>query len=221
MRFWKHRNTRLIAAGCLAVVVCYTLLDLYWPGRQRLNEFDPDEVARLDTEMWRSYYDRRQFLMFFQLGELMRSQYGMMPIRSTVTSYHAAKAAFVFKDGKKREDYEQALPNLESFFSSIASRTDQRVDVRSCAVTELEWWIVHRERANHAPGELARSLAIAASTFYALQAERFEQYGRYRAEAMAIRDSRAEAGGVSEEDWARIGGLLQQSWRSLHAAVNE
>jgi hypothetical protein len=31
-----------------------------------LREFDPDAVARLETDMWRSYYDRRQILLFFQ-----------------------------------------------------------------------------------------------------------------------------------------------------------
>jgi hypothetical protein len=43
---------------------------------------------------------------------------------------------------------------------------------------------------------------------------------RRRAEAMEIRDSKADQGGVNEEDWRRIDELLQQSWRSLHAAVN-
>jgi hypothetical protein len=37
---------------------------------------------------------------------------------------------------------------------------------------------------------------------------------------MAIRDTKAEQGGVTEEDWRRIDELLNGSWRSLHAAVN-
>jgi len=37
---------------------------------------------------------------------------------------------------------------------------------------------------------------------------------------MEIRDTRADAGGVTEEDWRRIDELLHGSWRSLHAAVN-
>lgn len=41
-----------------------------------------------------------------------------------------------------------------------------------------------------------------------------------RAEAMEIRDTKAEQGGVAEEDWARIDDLLHRSWRSLHHAVN-
>ena len=45
------------------------------------------------------------------------------------------------------------------------------------------------------------------------------EHGRLRAEAMTIRDNKAEAGGVTEEDWRRINELLRQSWRSLAAAV--
>jgi hypothetical protein len=40
-----------------------------------------------------------------------------------------------------------------------------------------------------------------------------------RAEAMTIRDTKAEAGGLTEADWARINELLKESWRSLAQAV--
>jgi len=45
------------------------------------------------------------------------------------------------------------------------------------------------------------------------------EHGRLRAEAMAIRDTKAEQGGVTEADWAKINELLRQSWRSLAQAV--
>ena len=51
---------------------------------------------------------------------------------------------------------------------------------------------------------------------YNLPKEVFLEHGRLRAEAMEIRDSKAETGGVSEEDWQKIDELLHQSWRSLH-----
>ena len=47
------------------------------------------------------------------------------------------------------------------------------------------------------------------------------EHAALRAEAMLIRDDRAEQGGVTEEDWQRIDGLLRRSWRSLYRAVNE
>jgi hypothetical protein len=53
-----------------------------------------------------------------------------------------------------------------------------------------------------------------------MPAERFTEHARLRAEAMTIRDTKAEAGGVTEADWARIDELLHASWQSLFNVVN-
>ena len=45
------------------------------------------------------------------------------------------------------------------------------------------------------------------------------EYGRYRAEAMTIRDTKAAAGGVTEADWHDIQTDLLISWQSLWKAV--
>src|SRR5205085_12089234 len=89
------------------------------------------------------------------------------------------------------------------------------------AQLELEWWIVHRERKAHQPGDLARALAATAAEIYRVPAARLAGHARLRAEAMTIRDDTAATGGVAEADWARIDQLLHESWRSLHQAVNE
>jgi hypothetical protein len=41
--------------------------------------------------------------------------------RSNVVAYQAARAVFVFKEGKSRVDYDKALPNLVSFYTAIRS----------------------------------------------------------------------------------------------------
>src|SRR5437667_353927 len=102
----KYIAIIVIVATGLAVWIA---VDLWRPVSQNLRQFDPEEVARLDTDMWRSYYDR----------------------------------------------------------------------------------------------------------------ERFAEHARYRAEAMVLRDHRAEANGASESDWQTIHGLLRHSWTSLWHALNE
>jgi hypothetical protein len=87
-------------------------------------------------------------------------------------------------------------------------------------VWKLECWIIHRERATHAAGDLDRALAELQAEIYQMPLDRFLEHGRLRAEAMTIRDTKAEAGGVSEEDWKRIEDLLHQSWRSLKTVAN-
>ena len=112
----RSRRTRKIVVRVivlvLALLICVVLYDLYFPRTTHMREFDPDEVSRLETAMWRSYYDKQRLRLFNELSELLRTQYHMPLIRSNSTAYDAANAAFVFKQGKQRADYEKALPDL-------------------------------------------------------------------------------------------------------------
>ncbi len=209
----------LIAVAVLQITV-WIVLDLYTPHKVDIRDFDPDEVARLDTAMWRSYYDRRQIKLYGELTELLAKQYRLNFWRRQFMAIRAAKAAFVFKDGKNRAEYERALPDLEKFYEDIRDISVSEFDARKAARLELEWWIVHRERKNHPPGSLSKALAETAAAVYNLPADKFKEHADLRAEAMDIRDTKAEQGGVSENDWARIDELLHRSWRSLHTAVN-
>jgi hypothetical protein len=204
-----------------AALAGWILYDLNKTVKVDIRAFDPDEVARLDTAMWRSYYSRHRFQLFREATELLGEQYHLPFWRRQLVAYYAAKSAFIFKDGKSREDYEKALPDLEKFYSEIRSVSTTDFDVDKAARLELEWWIVHRNRAQYQPGDLARALADAASAIYNVPADQLLGYGDLRAEAMVIRDSQAEAGGVSEEDWQKIDDLLHGSWRSLHEVVNK
>ncbi|MBV8855937.1 MAG: hypothetical protein JOZ96_28730 [Acidobacteria bacterium] len=207
-------------AVLIIALLIWAGFDLYAPRRTSLRDFDPDEVARLETAMWRSYYSRQRVKLFREMTELLRTQYRLPLLRSNAVAYRAAKAAFVFKDGHSRADYERALPDLVSFYQSIRAVSDTDFDVERAARLELEWWIVHRERRAHAPGDLDRALADLQAELFRVPADRLAEHARLRAEAMTIRDDKADAGGVNEEDWRRIDELLHQSWRSLHAAVN-
>lgn len=210
---------KLIVIAILAAIIGWVAYDLYAPRTAHLREFDPDEVARLETAMWRSYYDKQRLRLFNQLSELLRSQYNMPLIRSNRVAYYAADAAFVFKRGKQRSDYEKALPALIKFYESVRQMSDIPFDVNRAARLELEWWIIHRQRASHAPGDLSRALAELQAEMYRVPMERLTEHADLRAEAMTIRDTKAEQGGVTEADWARIDELLHRSWRSLSTVV--
>src|SRR5258705_1587234 len=215
----RKKRVLLICLLVLFAISAWVLYDLYAPRTAHLREFDADEVARLETAMWRSYYEKAQVRLFKQLSELLRTQYDMPLIRSNQVAYYAANAAFVFKDGKQRSDYEEALPDLVKFYQSLRNMSDIPFDADRAARLELEWWIIHRERAKHPPGDLERALAELQAEIYRIPIERLLEHGRLRAEAMTIRDTRDDTGGVTEADWARIDELLHQSWRSLAIGV--
>jgi hypothetical protein len=216
----KRRRVLKILAIIVLVVSAWVLFDLYGPRSSNLRRFDPGEVGRIEAAMWRSYYEKHEARLFNQLTELLRTQYNLPFIRSNKVAYNAARAAFVFKKGRSREDYEKALPYLVDFYRDIRNVSEGEFDVDKAARLELEWWIIHRQRKQHAPGDLERSLAELAAELYRVPAERVTEHARLRAEAMDIRDTKAESGGVTEADWAKIEELLRGSWQSLYTAVN-
>jgi hypothetical protein len=202
------RRFALAAAGLIAVWIAY---DFAVPGRHDLRDFDPHEVGREETAMWRSYYDHRPVKLFAELATLLRHQFHVPFWRSCLGAFYAARSAVVFQKGHDRAEYEQALPDLVRYYSLIRRASATPFDVDRVAALELEWWIVHRQRDHHPPGDLDRALAQLQAAIYQRPEADFARHARLRAEAMLIRDG----GG----DWGRIASLLDGSWVSLRDAV--
>jgi hypothetical protein len=212
---------RKIVLAALSLSLVLAAADLFWPLHRDLRQFDPMELGRLETAMWRSYYDRKPVKLFFELAEMLRTQYEFPWLRSYLGAYYAAKAAFDFKDGKQRADYEKALPALESYFAAIRRTGNIEFDVPYAAKVELEWWIVHRERERYGKEALDKACADATAAIYLVSPDSTLEHGRLRADAMVIRDVQAAAGGVREEDWAQIDELLKGCYRSLKRVIRQ
>jgi hypothetical protein len=217
----KRKIFRRFFFGALAIFAVYAAADLFWPVNTDLRQFDPVALGKLETDMWRSYYDRKPFKLFFELTEMLRTQYKFPWLRSYLGAYYATKAAFVFKDGKQRADYEKALPALESYFATIRRTGNIPFEVPNAAKLELEWWIVHRQREQYGKAALDTACADAAAAIYLVSPDSTLEHGRLRADAMVIRDDQAAAGGVREEEWAQIDRLLQGCYRSLRRVVTQ
>ena len=208
---------RRVLPGIFLLLIGWITVDLNLRPKHSLREFDPIEVARLDAEMWRSYYERKPLKLFSQLAQLMRSQYGAPFWQSWLLAGYAGRAAFVFKDGHSRTDYARALPHLRNFYTGINRLTDNGFDVEKVANMELEWWIIRREQGNYVSADWERILADEAAGFYHLPDQRFAAHARLRVRAMLLRDSLGHE--ITEHDWQRIQVLLEESWLSLYNNV--
>ncbi|HEY4791895.1 MAG TPA: hypothetical protein VIJ05_11285, partial [Actinomycetes bacterium] len=194
----------------------WAVAELARPRRVDIRTFDPDEVARLETAMWRSYYDRRRLPLFGQLVALLQGQFHLQPLRAVAMAGLAARAAAVFQVGASHADYRRALPYLERYYRGIRAVSEVPFDPARAARLELEWWIVHREVDDHPPGDLEAALADLAAELYQVPAERLWAHASRRAEAMTIRDRTARrAVGVLENDWDRIEAVLWVAWKAL------
>jgi hypothetical protein len=194
----------------------WAAVELARPRPTDIRVFDPDEVARLETAMWRSYYDRRRLPLFGQLVALLQGQFHLQPLRAVALAGLAARAGAVFQVGASHDSYRRALPYLERYYAGIRAASEVPFDPRRAAELELAWWIVHREVDDHPPGDLEAALADLAAELYQVPAERLGVHAARRAEAMTIRDrtSRREIG-VLDDDWDRIEAVLWVAWKAL------
>jgi hypothetical protein len=217
----RRQNRRGVLAAVLLLLLAWVVADLGWPVRSDIRSFDYHEIARMDAHMWKSYYARQPVKLFGQLARLLREQYGAPFLRSYLIAYYAARAAFLFKAGHNRPEYEKALPPLTRLYAQINRMSYEPIDADQAARLELEWWIIHRQREHYRPGDLEWALARTAAAIYHQPAEAMLPHARYRASAMHIRDTKAINGGLQAHDWRQIEALLLNSWRELWEAVQE
>lgn len=203
----------------LALLV-WIAVDVFGQHQHSIRQFDPIEVARLETAMWRSYYARNAPRLFWQMAGGLRSQFHAPFWRSFGLAYQATKAAFVFKRGASEADYARALPTLTTYYQSIQNLTEERFDVPDMARLELNWWVVHRQRDRYSYDDLAQALAQTAGALYNLPANQFVRYGQLRADAMRLCDEAGrKPGGATNADWQRIEEELTAAWGELHTVV--
>ena len=217
----RKKTTRWFWRGALLALLVWIATDVFVPQTHSLRQFDPANVARLETDLWRSYYDRRPVLLFWQLAGGLRQQFHAPFWRSFGLAFQATKAAFVFKQGRSRADYQKALPVLIDYYRSIQELSTKQFNVRRVAVLELNWWIVHRQRDRYTYADLADALALTSAALYNRPAPAFAPYAQLRADAMRLCDDAGQLPkGAAEADWQRIEQALNRAWKTLHDVVD-
>jgi hypothetical protein len=188
-----------------------------WPRRADLRAFDSAGMARLETAMWRDYYEKRYGALFYHLYELSRTQFGFSPLDSLRIALSAAKAAKAFQPTRTRGEAAAALPELAAYYALLRPAAPAAFDTDKLARLELDWWQARREAAG--PRDYGRTIAEVAALTYGKSPDdpAIAASGVARAEAMAYRDARRE--GMTERDWAEIERQLLRACKLLKAGI--
>jgi len=201
----------VLAVGAAGIYLC-------WPRKADLRAFDPAEMARLETAMWRDYYERHYPRLFYHLYELSRTQFGFSPLDSFRIALSAAQAAKTFQPTRSRAEADAALPPLVTYYRLLQAAAPAAFDVNETARLELDWWQARREKIG--PKDYGRTVAeVAALTFGKSRDDpAMLESGIVRAEAMAYRDARYKS--MTEANWSEIETQLLRAYRLLKASVN-
>jgi len=183
-----------------------------WSGADMMG-FNPQEMGRLESAMWRSYYEGHWLQLACQTMEGACGQYRFSWWDGSRSSLHAARAALFFR---KNTDDPRCLPELDQYYAIISKATGQKFDIRAAAALELEWW--KERRQNVAPKDYAKTIARATALVYGVPEGTVLPAAMMRAEAMAYRDARRD-GKMSDADWQEIARQLMLAYASLKEVV--
>ena len=208
------RKTVILA---LALVVAASGAYAAWPRHADLRGFEPAEIARLETAMWRDYYDKRYVGLFGHLYQVSRTQFGFSPLDSFQIALAAAQAASAFQPTHSREAANTARLPLETYYGLLTSAVPGGFDVAEAARLELDWWQARREAAG--PDLFGVTVARVSAIIYGKPVDdpSLLTAGIGRAEAMAYRDELGEA--MTDPDWSEVECRLRRAYWSLKAAV--
>ncbi|HEX5148854.1 MAG TPA: hypothetical protein VFW02_07220 [Candidatus Limnocylindrales bacterium] len=184
-------------------------------------DFDPDELARLETRMWKAYYRHQPFRLFVLLVRALRAQASVSWPQALRASLLLTRAAAGF--ARATGDYERFASDIGRGYRMLG--LPDHVDVEAVARHELRWWVVRREIGLAAGEAAGDSITDLYAALYDVPRESVAEAGRLRGLAAEVRDRGAGADpdgprGAGAAYWPEVARLLRDSYRSLRAALD-
>jgi hypothetical protein len=180
--------------------------------------FDPERMARLETEGWRAYYDRKWLRAFFLLATLCREQFRLPYLASLRAAYYATRASLAFAPKRNRPELARAY--LRKFYRLARPALDFAFEPERVADLELRYWVVHRElvdAADKAP--LERSLAELHAAIFGTGVEAMAESGVRRAAAATAVDRITSRRSTDvAADWREVEENLRAAYRLIAEA---
>jgi hypothetical protein len=202
--------------GAIVAVAAVAAAYVAIPRRADLTRFNPSAMARLETAMWRHYYEQRYPALLLDLYEAARREQGFSPLDSARIALAAARAAKSFQPSTSRAEAEAAMPFLVSYFRLLSPAAPVAVPTEEAARTELAWWQARREAVS--PEQYGAIIARVSTLLYGVDNADIRRSGIIRAQAMDYRD--VHSADMTEADWAAIEDRLQVAYGLLKRAVS-
>jgi len=170
---------------------------------------EPKRMATCETKMWRAFAEDDRKEIATQFVFLLKDQYGLSLAESASISAELGKAASQLDSSAGSEA--RALAALEEAYESISRESGLEFDSKKAARAELDSWTTWAKGdGEEAQANAAKSISEVYATVYGGMRPEFEEAGRLRAEALALRHE-----GGKDADWIQIESLLKQSYSKV------
>ena len=185
-----------------------------------IRTFDPARVARLETENWEAYYQKRW-------GRLLQVSVGMVQEAFGLNLWQALQGAYLVGRAEMAaapfpdNDVPKAEAYMRRFYGMVKRIHHENFDVDQAARLEVNWWVVHRQNfLKEDSGPLVEALIELYSATFHQPRERVYAAAFHRAEAMRYSDQWVNGSRASGDPLlAQVEAELLKSYTALRAAV--
>jgi len=162
-----------------------------WRATWGPRSFDPVRLGEQETTAWASYY-RHEWLTFLRAAVgMVRTGFGMGPVRTVVGAYHVLRANQLWAPYPDN-DPDRARASMRRFYTLVSRDLELSLDPVRASELEVEWWRLHREH-QHDPDVLEEALVQSLVDLYAyvydVPPESVREAARFRVEAMDHSDA--------------------------------
>jgi hypothetical protein len=185
-----------------------------------IRTFNPARVARLETENWEAYYQKRWARLLRVSVGMVQEAFGLNILQALQAAYlvgRAEMAAAPFPDN----DVPKAEAYMRRFYGLVRRVHHENIDVDQAARLEVNWWVVHRQNFLKEDSQpLVEALVGLYAATFRLPRERVYEAAFRRAEAMRYSDRWVNGSKASGDPLlAQVEAELLKSYTALRAAV--
>jgi hypothetical protein len=176
--------------------------------------FDPDRVALLEAEGWRSYYDRDYPRIFGLMTQLTREQFHVPLPLAALAALHIALAmrAFIPRD----HDMAAVRAKIARYYKIARQYSGFAKDLQHVTELEAEYWDVHRRLiGNPDKREFIETMVALHAAVFGLSPERTRESAERRVEANNTVDRITAGAPNAETEWALLKQQLSACYRSI------
>jgi len=185
-----------------------------------IRTFDPARVARLETENWEAYYQKRW-------GRLLQVSVGMVQEAFGLNGWQALQGAYLVGRAEiaaapfPDNDIPRAEAYMRRFYGMVKRIHHEDFDVEHAARLEVNWWVVHRQNFGQADSQpLVEALIDLYAATFRLPRDQVREAAYYRAEAMRYSDRWVNESKASDSPLlGQVESELLKSYTALRAAV--
>ena len=186
-----------------------------------LRKFDPEKVARYETDSYVAYYRKDWIKLLHSSVGLVSEVFGLPWPPFVFAAYLIAQAQIAFAPFPNN-DIPKAESYIRRFYQLVKHVDHEEFDVERATKLEINWWILHRELFGNPENEpLVKALQAIYAEAYGVDADRLYEAARLRAQGMLYSDLWVKAGKPANSPLlAQEEEALRQSYIALKQAIS-